>query len=167
MQRITTRICSPISVGVVLIWLTVPGLTLKLVSPFFLHRIPYGSQFFRIRHFTICSLQVTALVMTALAESTPLALFGVSIASICGGLGETTYLGLAGHYSKLVYKPCSRHTISTWSSGTGAAAVIGSFLYAGLTDARLVALSSTQAILVMLVMPAIFAFTYVSTSPMS
>ncbi|VDM57809.1 unnamed protein product [Angiostrongylus costaricensis] len=139
--------CSPISVGVVLICVTLPALVVKLTCPFFIHRVPYG-----IRHFMICTLQATALLVTAFAESVPAALVGVSTVAVAGGLGEITYLGLAGHYSK--------HTISTWSSGTGMSGLIGAFSYAGMTDPRLLALTLTQAMLVMLIMPAIFAFTY-------
>ncbi|KHJ77501.1 CLN3 protein, partial [Oesophagostomum dentatum] len=86
------------------------------------------------------------------SKSVPVALLGVCVASVAGGLGESTFLGLAGHYSK--------HTIATWSSGTGMAGLIGAFSYAGMTDARLLALTPTQAMLVMLIMPAIFSFTY-------
>uniref|UniRef100_A0A7I5E764 Battenin n=1 Tax=Haemonchus contortus TaxID=6289 RepID=A0A7I5E764_HAECO len=145
--EITSRICSPTSAGVVLLCNVVPALMIKLMCPFVMHRIPYG-----IRHFFICTLQATSLLLTAFAESVPAALVGVCVASVAGGFGETTYLGLAGHYSK--------HTIATWSSGTGMAGLAGAFSYAGMTDARLLALTSTQAMLVMLVVPAMFAFTY-------
>ncbi|KHJ92012.1 CLN3 protein [Oesophagostomum dentatum] len=111
-----------------------------------MHWVPYG-----IRHLVICTLQVASLLMTAFSKSVPVALLGVCVASVAGGLGESTFLGLAGHYSK--------HTIATWSSGTGMAGLIGAFSYAGMTDARLLALTPTQAMLVMLIMPAIFAFT--------
>ncbi|KIH42765.1 hypothetical protein ANCDUO_27246 [Ancylostoma duodenale] len=67
----------------------------KLFCPFVMHRVPYG-----IRHLVICTLQVTSLVMTAFSNSVPAALLGVCVASLAGGLGETTFLGLAGHYSK-------------------------------------------------------------------
>ncbi|ETN74589.1 CLN3 protein [Necator americanus] len=144
--EITYRVCSPTSAGVVLLCNIVPALMVKLMCPFVMHWVPYG-----IRHLIICTLQVTSLLMTAFAKSVPAALLGVCVASLAGGLGESTFLGLAGHYSK--------HTIATWSSGTGMAGLIGAFSYAGMTDARLLALTSTGAMLVMLVMPAIFAFT--------
>lgn len=41
------------------------------------------------------------------------------------------------------------------------AGLAGAFSYAGMTDARLLALTSAQAMLVMLVVPAAFAFTSV------
>ncbi|KAJ1355403.1 hypothetical protein KIN20_012797 [Parelaphostrongylus tenuis] len=146
-DEITTRMCTPLSVGVVLICVTLPALVVKVTAPFFIHRVPYG-----IRHFVVCTLQVIAFLVTAFAESVPAALLGVCTVAVAGGLGEITYLGLAGHYSK--------HTISTSSSGTGMAGILGAFSYAGMTDPRLLALSSTQAMLVMLIMPVIFALTY-------
>ncbi|ETN74588.1 CLN3 protein [Necator americanus] len=108
--------------------------------------------FFRVRHTVVCVAQASSLLITAFADSVPVALGGVCLASFSSGLGETTYLGLAGHYSK--------HTIATWSSGTGMAGVVGAFSYAGLTDRQLLALSPTEAMLVMLVVPALFMFTF-------
>ncbi|KJH44978.1 CLN3 protein [Dictyocaulus viviparus] len=144
--EITTRICSPTSTGVVLLCNIVPGLCVKILCPFIMHRIPYW-----VRHTTVCVVQVSSLLLTAFSESVLVALCGVCLASFSSGLGETTYLGLAGHYSK--------HTIATWSSGTGMAGIVGAFSYAGLTDSRLLALLPAQAMLVMLVVPAIFMFT--------
>ncbi|WKX93544.1 hypothetical protein Q1695_011092 [Nippostrongylus brasiliensis] len=146
-SNITYRICSPTSAGVVLLCNVLPALFVKLMCPFVIHRVPYG-----IRHFVICTLQATSLLVTAFAETVPAALFGVCVASLAGGFGETTYLGLAGHYSQ--------NTIVTWSSGTGMAGLAGAFCYAGMTDSRLLALSPSEAMLMMLVIPALFAFTY-------
>ncbi|KAJ1355410.1 hypothetical protein KIN20_012804 [Parelaphostrongylus tenuis] len=146
-EEITFRMCSPTSVGVVLICTTIPGLVVKVLSPFFIHRVPY-----QFRHSMVYILQIISLLVTAFADSAAPALVGVSIASISTGLGEVTYLGLAGHYSK--------HTISTWSSGTGMAGLFGAFSYAGMTDARLLALTSSQAMLTMNIMPVILALTY-------
>ncbi|KAJ1355412.1 hypothetical protein KIN20_012806 [Parelaphostrongylus tenuis] len=57
--------------------------------------------------------------------------------------------------------PSALDTIATWSSGTGMAGIASSFSYAGLTDRRLLALSPSQAMLVMLVVP-VFFHVYVS-----
>ncbi|VDM56406.1 unnamed protein product [Angiostrongylus costaricensis] len=138
--EISTRICSLTSTGVVLLCNIIPSLCVKILCPFVMHRIPYW-----VRHTTACTTQVLSLMITAFSESVYVALCGVCLASFSSGLGETTYLGLAGHYSK--------NTIATWSSGTGMAGIISSFSYAGLTDRRLLALSPAQAMLVMLVVP--------------
>ncbi|KAK6732859.1 hypothetical protein RB195_016934 [Necator americanus] len=145
--EITTRICTPTSTGIVLLCNIIPSLCVKMLCPFVMHRIPYW-----VRHTVVCVAQASSLLITAFADSVPVALGGVCLASFSSGLGETTYLGLAGHYSK--------HTIATWSSGTGMAGVVGAFSYAGLTDRQLLALSPTEAMLVMLVVPALFMFTF-------
>uniref|UniRef100_A0A0K0CSU5 Battenin n=1 Tax=Angiostrongylus cantonensis TaxID=6313 RepID=A0A0K0CSU5_ANGCA len=141
---ISTRICSLTSTGVVLLCNIIPSLCVKTLCPFVMHRIPY---------WCVVSLYwfLLSLMITAFSESVYVALCGVCLASFSSGLGETTYLGLAGHYSK--------NTIATWSSGTGMAGIISSFSYAGLTDRRLLALSPAQTMLVMLVVPVIFMFT--------
>jgi len=47
-----------------------------------------------------------------------------------------------------------RNVISTWSSGTGAAGILGAGSYAGLTA---VGLSAVNSLLLMLVVPALMA----------
>ncbi|VDK51706.1 unnamed protein product [Cylicostephanus goldi] len=94
--------------------------------------------------------QIGSLIVTAFAESVPAALCGVLLASFSCGFGETTYLGLASHYSK--------NTISTWSSGSGMAGVAATFAYAALTDVNLLALTPSKAMLIMLIVPILFTF---------
>lgn len=146
-KEITFRDCAPASVGVVLLCNIVPCLVVKLLCPFFMHHIPYA-----VRHFIICVSQTASLLVTAYAESVPQALIGVLLASFSCGFGETTYLGLASHYSK--------NTISTWSSGSGMAGFAGTFSYAVLTDVNLLALTPSKAMVVMLVVPISFTFSY-------
>jgi hypothetical protein len=49
-----------------------------------------------------------------------------------------------------------RNVISTWSSGTGAAGILGASSYAGLTS---VGLTASNSLLVMLVVPVVMAAT--------
>lgn len=49
-----------------------------------------------------------------------------------------------------------RNVISTWSSGTGAAGILGASSYAGLTA---LGLSAANSLLVMLVVPVVMAAT--------
>uniref|UniRef100_A0A1I7WJ38 Battenin n=1 Tax=Heterorhabditis bacteriophora TaxID=37862 RepID=A0A1I7WJ38_HETBA len=93
-EEITSRSCSPTSVGVVLLCNILPCLLVKTTCPFFMHRISYG-----VRHFIICLTQMLSLLITAFADSIPVALCGVLLASFSSGFGETTYLALASHYS--------------------------------------------------------------------
>ncbi|KAK6039272.1 CLN3 protein [Cooperia oncophora] len=133
----TFRDCAPASAGVVLLCNIVPCLIVKLICPFFMHHIP---------------IWTASLMVTAWASSVPTALIGVLLASFSCGFGETTYLGLSSHYSK--------NSISTWSSGSGMAGFAGTFSYAVLTDDNLLALTPTNAMLVMLVVPISFTFSY-------
>lgn len=51
-------------------------------------------------------------------------------------------------------------SISSWSSGTGAAGILGALAFAVLTDHRLLAFSPQKALLMMLVVPTTLFFTY-------
>ncbi|VDM78552.1 unnamed protein product [Strongylus vulgaris] len=111
--------------------------------------------------------QIGSLLITAFAESVPAALCGVLLASFSCGFGETTYLGLASHYSKSIHQFFSRNTISTWSSGSGMAGLAGTFSYAALTDVNLLGFTPTKAMLVMLIVPILFTFSYVSDTSLT
>lgn len=50
-------------------------------------------------------------------------------------------------------------TVSAYSSGTGGAGVVGSFAYAALTEPHLADLSPKAALLIMLIVPLVFALT--------
>ncbi|MCP9260158.1 Battenin [Dirofilaria immitis] len=54
----------------------------------------------------------------------------------------------------------NRNTISTWSSGTGGAGIIGALAYAALTEPHLMNLSPKITLLIMLIVPLIFSLTY-------
>ncbi len=68
---------------------------------------------------------------------------GVACASISSGFGEITILQLTSFYSK--------HTVTAWSSGTGAAGLLGSLSYAGLTGP--LGIKPRTAILILLCVP--------------
>uniref|UniRef100_A0A0K0EDP0 Battenin n=1 Tax=Strongyloides stercoralis TaxID=6248 RepID=A0A0K0EDP0_STRER len=144
---VTSRECTVTSTGAVLLADILPALVVKLTFPFFIDKIPFG-----IRHLFICLLQVCAYFTVAYSTSVTMSLVGVVFAAIGSGLGEITYLALSSFYSK--------HTILAWSSGTGAAGLIGSFAYAGLTEPNWANLSPKNACLVMQVIPVIFAIAY-------
>uniref|UniRef100_A0A914RQU4 Battenin n=2 Tax=Parascaris TaxID=6254 RepID=A0A914RQU4_PAREQ len=109
-----------------------------MTFPLFMQRIPFG-----IRHLFVCVLQATTRRFIMSSHS------GVIFASLGSGLGEITYLSLTPFFG--------RNAISAWSSGTGGAGVIGALSYAGLTEPKLANLSPKAALLVMLVVPVIFA----------
>uniref|UniRef100_A0A7E4UNW4 Battenin n=1 Tax=Panagrellus redivivus TaxID=6233 RepID=A0A7E4UNW4_PANRE len=145
--KITETHCSSVSTGAVLLADILPTLVVKLTFPFFMHRIPFG-----IRHLTVVLLQAISYFIVAYSQSVAMSLTGVVFASLGAGLGEITYLALSAHFTS--------GTVSAWSSGTGGAGVIGSFAYAALTEPKLANLSPKDALLAMLVVPALFALAY-------
>ncbi|PAV57166.1 hypothetical protein WR25_26179 [Diploscapter pachys] len=132
--------CTTKSTGYVLICNIVPALIIKILAPFFIHRIPYS-----LRQVLLCIAQGIALLLAALSESLTMRLCGVLICSLAYGFGESSFLGLASHYDK--------YTIGAWSSGTGMAGVAGSMIYASLTDDSLLDLDPRIAMFVILVPP--------------
>ncbi|VDD85573.1 unnamed protein product [Enterobius vermicularis] len=143
----TERPCSKVSTGAVLLADILPTLLVKMTFPLFMQRIPFGA-----RHVFICFMQAASFLIVAFSASISMSLIGVVVASIGCGIGEITYLSLTPYFG--------RNTISTWSSGTGGAGVIGALAYAGLTDEHLGNLSPKTTLLVMLIIPAIFFVSY-------
>ncbi|VDK46294.1 unnamed protein product [Anisakis simplex] len=146
-DSLTSRHCTPLSTGTVLLADVLPTLFVKLTFPLFMQRIPFG-----IRHMAICLIQAASFIIVAFSVDVTMSLFGVAVASFGSGLGEITYLSFTPFFG--------RNTISAWSSGTGGAGIIGALAYAGLTEPKLANLSPTNTVLVMLVIPVIFALTY-------
>lgn len=146
-DRISSRHCTTMSTGAVLLADNLPTLVVKLTFPFFIQRIP-----FVFRHVSICLLQATSYFVVAFSQNVPMSLAGVCFAAVGSGVGEISYLALASHYPTLA--------IAAWSSGTGAAGLIGSFSYAFLTDPAIGNLQPKVALLIQLFVPVVFALTY-------
>lgn len=85
----------------------------------------------------------------AFADAGWIALTGVAFTSLSSGLGEPTFLAYSASFNKNV--------ISTWSSGTGGAGIIGAISY---TLLRAVGLSNKQTLLVMIAVPCLEALTF-------
>lgn len=107
--------------GVVLLADVLPSFVLKLTAPFFIHRVPYA-----LRVGIAVALSVLGMFAIALLNAVPSRLVGVMMASASSGLGEITFLQLTHYYEG--------NAIHGWSSGTGAAGLVGSFLYMVLTS---------------------------------
>ncbi|VDL62951.1 unnamed protein product [Nippostrongylus brasiliensis] len=146
-DRITSRHCTTISTGAVLLADNLPTLFVKLTFPFFMQRIP-----FVFRHVLVCLLQSTSYFVVAFSQDVAMSLAGVCFASLGSGIGEISYLALASHYPVLA--------IAAWSSGTGGAGLLGSFSYAFLTEKSMGNLSPKVALLIQLFIPVVFALTY-------
>ncbi|KAK9321700.1 batten's disease protein Cln3 [Lipomyces orientalis] len=93
-----------------------PSFFVKLTAPFYIHRIAY-----KVRIFMLVALSLFGMQCVALTSSISARLFGVVLASLSSGLGELTFLQLTHFYSPL--------SMAAFSSGTGGAGLVGSFLY--------------------------------------
>lgn len=107
---------SSLGPGHVLLADILPTLIIKLTAPFFMHKFKFS---WRVTFLAFCA--VLAFQLTAWPGSAYIKLLGVVFASISSGGGEITYLSLTSYYH--------RNTVSTWSSGTGAAGILGSMSY--------------------------------------
>ncbi|KAI5798552.1 batten's disease protein Cln3 [Pyronema domesticum] len=102
--------------AVVLLADVVPSVIMKLISPYFIHAVPY-----RIRILILVALSFVGMQLVAWQTELPQRLFGVVLASISSGLGELSFLGMTHFYGEFA--------IPFWGSGTGAAGLLGAFLY--------------------------------------
>ena len=83
---------------------------------------------------------------------------GVCFASLCTSLGEITFLSMSTLYDRVL-------ALSGWGSGTGAAGIGASLIYAALTS--LAGLSPRTTILIMLFIPFLMAISFLCLPPHS
>ncbi|KAJ8950300.1 hypothetical protein NQ318_021157 [Aromia moschata] len=96
----------------------------------------------------LCVILASAGYLTvAYSNGLILSLLGVVLTSFCSGLGEATYLQYSSFYD--------RNVVSSWSSGTGGAGVIGALSYAVLQ-----AFGMRTTLLVMLIIPVFMAISF-------
>lgn len=135
------RTCNTVSTGAILLADILPALAIKLTAPF----LPF---LVHARLATCVLFSAAGFLMVALSSVEWLAILGVVVTSLSSGLGEVTMLSYSNQFSKQV--------ISTWSSGTGGAGVIGALSYAGLATV----LSIENTLFVMLIVPVLQAITF-------
>jgi battenin len=129
-----TRVCSLLRlqhiiensgyVSIVLLAADMPALVAQTVAPFFLSRVRYA-----VKVPLAAVLAVTSYLTVALASGVGWKLVGVMITSVCFGLGEASFLGLASNLTRV-----EANVISAYGSGTGGAGLAGAGLYLLLTD---------------------------------
>uniref|UniRef100_A0A8C8S6E4 Battenin n=1 Tax=Pelusios castaneus TaxID=367368 RepID=A0A8C8S6E4_9SAUR len=136
--------CNAISTGAVLLADILPTLAIKLSAPFYIHRLPYGP---RVALCILCAWG--SFLLVAFSTTVGMSIGGVILASISSGLGEISFLALTAFYTSEV--------VSWWSSGTGAAGLLGALSYLGLTQAGL---SPRHTLLLMLCMPLAMLLSY-------
>ncbi|KAG0259634.1 hypothetical protein DFQ27_003960 [Actinomortierella ambigua] len=131
--------------GVVLLADILPSLAIKATAPYFIHKVIYP-----VRILLCAFLSISAVMIIGLADSIPIRIVGVMMASLSSGLGELTFLMLSSFYRIGM--------ITAWSSGTGAAGLIGAFMFLALTT--WIGLSVTTSLGVVSVFPALLVFAY-------
>ena len=139
--------CNKMSTGAILIADTLPGLMVTFIgkllvicsldlnqsrlqrtplsntlsfwfkAPFFVHHIKYWQ-----RILFVIVMNLSSYLLVALAKSNFLIFMGVVCASLSSSFGEITFLSLSTYYSHSL-------SINGWSSGTGAAGLIGTLLF--------------------------------------
>ncbi|ONH71795.1 Protein BTN1 [Pichia kudriavzevii] len=101
-----------------------PAFLLKLALPWLVKQTTH-----RLRLAIIVALSASGMFLTSLALPLYIVLLGVVLASLSSGLGETTFLQLSHFHNQ----DSSNTAIHGWSSGTGAAGLIGAGLILVLT----------------------------------
>lgn len=130
------------STGAILLADIIPSFIIKSLSPF----LPYNTKY---RLSISCATSAVSFVAVALASSRTVVIFGVALTSFASGLGEPTFLAHSTHYNKNV--------VSTWSSGTGGAGIIGALSYSLLIQ---LGLSSRETLLLMIFVPTLELLTF-------
>uniref|UniRef100_A0A669BM75 Battenin n=1 Tax=Oreochromis niloticus TaxID=8128 RepID=A0A669BM75_ORENI len=135
--------CNPVSTAAVLLADILPTLFIKVFAPFVIHKMPYG-----VRVLFCAIMAATSFLLVSFSSAVWMSILGVIFASISSGLGELSFLSLTVFFSSV---------LEGWGSGTGAAGLIGAFLYSGLIQAGL---SPRITLLIMLVVPIIMFISY-------
>ncbi len=100
----------------------VPCVLVKIVTPYFVRLVPYG------RIVALCvGLSLASLAIVASYDAVTIRLAGIMLASASTGIGEVAFLALTTYYDA--------STVVAWSSGTGAAGIVGSFYYLAMSAA--------------------------------
>ena len=134
-------ICNPTSASAILLADIVPSLVTKAISPFIFTNT-------QLRVTIVIGLSAASFLLTAFSVSNLMTFIGVISASISSGLGEVSFLSYSANFDKRV--------VSGWSSGTGAAGLVGSGVYLLLT----IFLSTRVTLGVQLLIPIIMAVTF-------
>ncbi|XP_014088453.1 battenin [Bactrocera oleae] len=138
----TQRRCNKMSTSAVLLADIIPSFLVKFLAPFMPFRVDARMGL------AVC-LTVFSFITVALAKVEWLAFLGIIFTSASCGIGESTLLAYSSSFNKDV--------VSTWSSGTGGAGIIGALSYTVLIDLKL---TPQQAMLVFLYVPTLEALTF-------
>ncbi|KZV65017.1 batten disease protein Cln3 [Peniophora sp. CONT] len=108
--------------GVVAFFNIAPAFAAKVLWPIF----SKGNIRYSRRLFGCCAFSVTGMIIVAGFNYTAIRLLGIGLASFASGLGELTFLQLSTTYNPPVVAGLG---LGYFSSGTGAAGLVGAFLW--------------------------------------
>lgn len=141
--------------AIVLLADIIPSLSVKILAPFFIHMISY-----QLRIWLLVILSSSGMVIVSLTsqEAKLVKVFGIALASLSSGLGEVSFLQLTHYYHE-------KSSIGGFSSGTGGAGLLGSFLFMLLTN--IIGMKTWMALLCFAVAPVgfLFCFYFILPSP--
>ena len=112
--------------GIVLLADVMPSFFVKLIAPYFIHRVPYGARVVVFAATSTCGMLLVALAPGGAGSHVGAKMAGVVLASLSSGGGELSFLGLMHYYGRV--------GLAGWGSGTGAAGLVGAGLYVLLTS---------------------------------
>lgn len=131
--------------AVVLLADILPSFTIKLVAPFFIHKIAY-----KTRIHSLVVLSCSGMVIISCFNSIPVRVFGILLALVSSGLGELTFLQLTHFYGV--------SSLSGFLSGTGGAGLAGSFLFMLMTN--ILGINVSLTLFISLALPCGFLLVY-------
>ena len=137
--------------AVVLLADIVPAFLIKVVAPFVIHLVAYKARLWCLVALSVVGMLIVSTGSGANAGSVGFTVFGICLALASAGLGEITFLLLTHFYNE-------KYSIGGFSTGTGAAGLLGSFVFMVMTNTLLI---SVRLVLILFaVVPLGFLFAY-------
>lgn len=142
--------------GLVLLADVLPSFLVKLTAPYYIHVISYP-----VRVVAFVALSAGGMLVIALSADSregggvAIKLFGVALASLSSGGGELSFLGLTHWYGQ--------GSLAAWSSGTGAAGLVGAGAYVLVTGSF--GLNSRTALLAFAFLPVVMVGAFFGVLP--
>jgi battenin len=131
--------------AIVLLADVVPALLCKITAPFYFHLVPY-----KYRIGLLIGLSFGGMMIIANSDSRFFRLLGIALASASSGLGEVSFLQLTHYYTSWA--------MAGFSSGTGAAGLVGSFMFLVMTS--WIGIATSTSLIVFSLLPFSFAVVY-------
>lgn len=142
--------------GVILVAAIIPAFATKLTAPYFIYLVPYAVRIVIFVFLSTIGMLVVALSPSS-TDSSSIAskISGIILASFSAGGGELSFMALTHFYGPF--------SLASWSSGTGAAGLVGAGVYALATS--LMGFSVRTTLLASACLPLAMAFGFFVVLP--